>query len=395
MLLAIVFAALVLRVGFVLTRENRYYFPDTDQYAGIARNLLAEGSLSYDAGHRACRSPGYPVFLAGCFAVFGEDARAVRLVQAAIGALTCLLVYALAREMFGPIVGLFAAAAAAVYPFFIFYTGLVLTETLYTAVLAALLPAILLSKRSRWWLPVAGLAGGAAILIRPPTLLLLPLLLLPSLWRKPLRRRAIDALIILTIAGACVVPWAWRNYRIFGHFVPTTLTTGMSLYEANSPYADGGPGIDSIPWDSLDRAWRARHPGEELDEYARDQHYRGLAVAWMREHPGEFLRLAGVKLLRTWNIAPNDPAHRSGALVAVSAVSYAPAVLLAIVGMVAHRRRFRDWGCLLIPALYFSALHAVFVGSVRYRAPAMPFLIVLAAAGAAALVRGNRIRNEK
>ena len=48
---------------------------------------------------------------------------------------------------------------------------------------------------------------------------------------------------------------------------------------------------------------------------------------------------------------------------------------------------------LLLPALYLSALHNLFVGSVRYRLSAMPMLEVLAAVALIALVdwvRGRR-----
>jgi hypothetical protein len=37
---------------------------------------------------------------------------------------------------------------------------------------------------------------------------------------------------------------------------------------------------------------------------------------------------------------------------------------------------------LLAPAIYLSAVHMVFVGSVRYRVPIMPILDVLAGVGA-------------
>jgi hypothetical protein len=42
---------------------------------------------------------------------------------------------------------------------------------------------------------------------------------------------------------------------------------------------------------------------------------------------------------------------------------------------------------LLLPAAYFTLIHMVFVGSVRYRLPAMPFIFILAAVGLCALLR--------
>jgi hypothetical protein len=42
---------------------------------------------------------------------------------------------------------------------------------------------------------------------------------------------------------------------------------------------------------------------------------------------------------------------------------------------------------LWIPILYFTALHALFLGSVRYRAPLMPIVCIFAAA---AIIRVGR-----
>jgi len=49
---------------------------------------------------------------------------------------------------------------------------------------------------------------------------------------------------------------------------------------------------------------------------------------------------------------------------------------------------------LLLPAIYFTLLHMLFVGSVRYRLPAMPMIVVLSAVGIASLLtKPGRTRN--
>ena len=63
----------------------------------------------------------------------------------------------------------------------------------------------------------------------------------------------------------------------------------------------------------------------------------------------------------------------------VLALTFAPIIVLAAVG--AWRYCRRDWPYLLcvLPAIYFTCLHVIFVSSIRYRQPAMLVLIVLAA----------------
>ena len=81
-------------------------FPDTDIYWELARAIRAGGPYEYvewgDIPHFAIRTPGYPLLLAACQAVFGERTLPVRLVQAALGTLCVYLVYRLARQLVLP-----------------------------------------------------------------------------------------------------------------------------------------------------------------------------------------------------------------------------------------------------------------------------------------------------
>jgi hypothetical protein len=78
---------------------------------------------------------------------------------------------------------------------------------------------------------------------------------------------------------------------------------------------------------------------------------------------------------------------------AVALLFALPFDVLVIVGIVAGRLPRAAVIYLLIPALYFTAVHALSVGSLRYRVPAEPPLAVLAAAGATRLL--NRVQNEE
>jgi hypothetical protein len=81
-----------------------------------------------------------------------------------------------------------------------------------------------------------------------------------------------------------------------------------------------------------------------------------------------------------WNFLPNAAEMRSTTLRLALALTYSPTILLALFG--AWRFARRDWPYVLclLPAIYFTLLHCIFVSSIRYRQPAMLPLIVLAAA---------------
>jgi hypothetical protein len=63
--------------------------------------------------------------------------------------------------------------------------------------------------------------------------------------------------------------------------------------------------------------------------------------------------------------------------------TYGPVSVLAVVGAGLFTRRGWPYALCWLPAVYFTALHLVFVSSIRYRQPAMLTLIVLAAGAAA------------
>jgi len=214
-------------------------------YAQIAVNVVEHRSYSIESEEpyppTYIRVPGYPLFLAGVYSLFGaNNNRAVRVVQAVLDTITCLLVSFLAmawcpatwRRDKRRRAGLFALALAVLCPFPAIYVATILTETnaslLVTAcVLAATLgmKSTSAKKSAEWWI-LAGLAGGAVTLFRPDggmfvaavgaTLVLVVLRRDPATWRRTLLGGAALSLGFAIALG----PWAIRNARVFGVFQP-------------------------------------------------------------------------------------------------------------------------------------------------------------------------------
>jgi hypothetical protein len=90
-------------------------------------------------------------------------------------------------------------------------------------------------------------------------------------------------------------------------------------------------------------------------------------------------RLAAVKLLRTWNVWPNEAGLSSWPVRLAVLLSYVPVLVLGVAGAAGTIRRGWPYVLCWLPAVYFTVLHVIFVGSIRYRQPAMLGLIVLAA----------------
>jgi 4-amino-4-deoxy-L-arabinose transferase-like glycosyltransferase len=233
--LIFVLAGLALRL--ILYFRFPHVTGDSLIYGDIARNWLQHGifGLTHAEGIRPTwiRLPGYPAFLAACFALFGmEHYNAVLLVQIAIDLLGCFLVADLARRTVSDRAGKIAFALAALCPFTANYTVAPLAETLSIFFAATALDSAVAGfnaldvGRAAWkaWI-ACGLALAAGILLRPDGGILLAavgLFLLWRMWRMPgerLRLFWVGALV-LAIALAPLVPWTLRNWRDFRRFQP-------------------------------------------------------------------------------------------------------------------------------------------------------------------------------
>jgi 4-amino-4-deoxy-L-arabinose transferase-like glycosyltransferase len=284
-----------------------------------------------------------------------------------------------------------AAALVAFYPGAIGMSVFVLSEAAFCPLLMAQLMAAVAAwqrapgKRAASLAIVAGGLAGAATLVRPSWLLFLPFAVVMGLLAgqnlgKHLRLGS------CALAGLLLVmaPWWVRNWHVTGHFVPTTLQVGASLYDGLSPQATGASDMSFVP--EFQAAEEQAPDGDELLEYRLDRRLRRAALEWAETHPGRALELAGVKIFRLWNIWPNETEFRSWPLRLAVLATYGPIIVLALVG--ARRFTRGGWPYVLcwLPAVYFTLLHVVFVSSIRYREPAMLPLAVLAAG---AMVNGQ------
>lgn len=395
-------------VQWTLPKGALCVFPDTKIYWALAGTILTGDPYEVvdwgDLPHFALRTPGYPVFLAGCRALFGDRPLAVRLVQAVLGAVGVWLVYRLACRLApetrgeapgrGWTMPLVAAALVAVDPYLVLTSVLVLSEGVFLPWMLAGLWGL-----ARLWTPAAepkggpwtrvlavgtGLAWGAAVLVRPSWALFVPAAL--AVWvaasgRGRRRGAARDALLVALGVAVVMAPWWVRNQRVFGRFVPTAIWMGASLYDGLNPEATGASDMD--PFMAAPDIW-------PLDEETQDAVLRDRALAFVRERPGRALELAAIKFARYWSPWPNAATFRSPVVALASALLTVPLYGLMLVGAWDRRRDLRALVVLAGPLVYFCALHMVFASSMRYRIPAEMPALVLAAIGFEAIRRRAR-----
>lgn len=372
---------------------------DSHSYWTLA-SQLAHG-LPYQYGSsesRIFRAPLYPIVLTP-LAAFSDAAVGVwwaRVLGCLLGTLVVALIAWLGWRCGGNHVAVIAAGLAAVYPSAIGMSIIVLSE----AIFIPLMLGYILAWQSAWqtdsdkrrWgygLLAGGLAG-AAVLARPSWLLFAPFAWGVGMLCGADRRRQ-SLLLVSTLVGlSCVMsPWWIRNAYITGRFVPTTLQVGPSLLDGLHEGASGASDEDmafmqTMLAEQLLEDQRQSEPLVSTLEYRLNARAQAAAVGWAKQNPVEVLKLAGRKFLRIWTVWPDGGEINSVSMRLAITLSSFSVLLLALCYSWSQIGRFSWFYMILwLPTLYFTLLHMVFVGSVRYREPAMMLLIPLAACAVA------------
>lgn len=354
--------ALALRAGFGLTRQGLADSSDERHWDGMARVFWLEGLLHPDGG--PYRPPLYPLMLAGIYQVCGHCPGAVRLWQALLGTATCWLLCRIGRRIGGETVGLIAAALGAFYPLLVFFSGVLMAETLlvFLTTAALLLALRLEAAPSAAKAALLGMVLGLAGLCKPVVLSWAPILLW-GWWRRSgvgwqLRGKCLAA--AAGTMGLVIAPWTARNALVTGYFVPISANTGVNLLIGNEPEATG------IYRQGIDYAGMiGRLTAPVADPVRQDRLAARQVLDWILESPLRFGRLAVQKLLYLWSpLVPDESILRN----LVSLFSCGPVLVLGLWGTWQRRGSPEAWavGSLL---LGLSLIHAVFFAHTRFRLP--------------------------
>jgi 4-amino-4-deoxy-L-arabinose transferase-like glycosyltransferase len=424
-LAAILVVALVMRVAWVLEvqpdpRDGR--FDDSVWYYNTGR-LLANGEgylypldalcelgqsrepgidCTADEPPTALWAPGYPLILSALFHLPGDDVASARALNVVAGLALVCAAYYLGSRLWSPRAGLLAAAILALFPSHVFFSSLLMTEPVFTAMLACVLSLALAWTAERdvpiWKLLALGLAVGALAMVRPEGGALVAVLaavwfMLHHSWRWLGQRLA---LLVLGMA-VFLVPWTVRNWVELGAPIVGTTGLGQVLLQAHHPLADGQPDIGIV-----DKLWD-QYEGTPFPEREVRMNSFGVreSVAYAVKHPWRDLSLAPDRFAAFYRgdrgaIQWNQVRDGDGKQVLTSSadgwgllsdIYYYVIIACGVVGLPFWLRRARaQHGLIFGPLVLYSLLWAfVFVGEARYHFALLPVFAVTAGIGLAAL----------
>ncbi len=413
---AVFLAALVVRL-WVLCRaaDTPEFLPnegDMKFYNDWARRIAGGVWTDHQAFYGL---PGYAYFLATIYKVVGFQPYVAALVQVVAEAFTASIIFRLAPLVFARhtepassrSLTLIGALAALGWVFFVPAQayGTILMPTVY--LVAAFWFVVWWTLRRRVVRPSPGkffglgwLMGTVAMMVA--NILFLVPLVLAAIWRRhewgtpygrpfTSRGRAVASAALVVGMGLGVLPCALHNYLLAGEPVLLSAHSGINFFIGNNAQANGYPQIPSplhadqqgMLRDSI--LWAERAAGHPLKRTEVSAFWSSLAKEYIREHPGEWLRLEARKLGNFWNGFQYDDLGIISSLQEDGALLPGPGfglvAALALPGMVlAMMRRPRAGWILAAVALHMASLMTVFVTE-RYRMAAVPGLLLLGSFG--------------
>jgi 4-amino-4-deoxy-L-arabinose transferase-like glycosyltransferase len=385
------------------SRLTGNYNQDTyaDGYDELARSLVRGDGYRFDpdTAKTLMREPGYPLFLAGIFLMFGYSLTTVKLINMFLALVSAWLVMRIARKISRCQILILASPLL-----FLFHPGILVAESrggveiLFTFLLTLFIMTLYdAGETNKFWhyLLCGGVLGTVALVKSTP--MLFPIVLLAYLLvfeRQETPRLVICRNVALMLMAMFVVlsPWILRNYLLTGKFVPTASVLGVSAHSGQ--YLCKNLSSENLRKD-VDRAGarERKRLAEELGypfKDIKDSYYQYFystddelkfstflfkrVVSEYETDPMLFMRCTRSNLFDFWFAGKTWQSTKINLLIQL------PYLILAVVGLVLAVRngRVRSIGPLVLLIIYTVAVYAPILAQARYSVPIIPFLSILA-----------------
>ena len=384
-LLSILIIACVVRlvVVFVILNFNTDFYWE---YGEIAKNLLAgrgyslyyisnnELSLHFNSNvtpfPSALMAPGYVGFLIPFMKMSNVPLSNVFIifVQIILSLFTIFLIYKFTAKYFSERVALLSSIIASILPDFA-YSAISFTPTiLYHIAVIAVLFLLYSNLKNRHDTKIIRISAGFVFLsyLRWEFLLFVVFFL----FLKILSHQWKNALIVFIVTISLLSPWTFRNYSVFGTFVPLSTGFGLNFYRGNNPDEIGSWGNEDIKKDVLTLS-RDRSFEVQLDHL-----YRQYAVNFIHSRPGQALSNIPVKLFHLWIFSPLQQRSNNYLIQIVSGVFFILSIIGLLVTFSWQRHKY-----LYLFLLYSTTIALVFFTLPRHQTMMKIVLIPLAGAG--------------
>lgn len=406
----------------IMGRERAFGGAGHDGYVELGANIIRGRGYVFAPGGRPVmhRPPVVPVLIAPLTLLpAGVQQPALIILHSLLFGATCMLLYRLAERLFGRRTARASVGCLLFYPWVYWHIKnpmSVVTQMFFSVLLAELLCIELFTDRDspddkgprRRWARTTALAVAAAgaVLTHGAALASVPVLLLLSV-SVHLAQRRFQAAGRLLAAGAMaillVAPWTYRNWCVTGRLVPVASNAGFAYFLGEAHWSTEASSAASAG-STLQRTL------DTLEITPADVHYWGISDpavdaginARMKAHalsnPARLARKCALNAIEFYLPTAHDvllPSRSRGGAAFLESIAlslwHAALGVLAVIALCKAgpgpaRRRLAGVAVALLVLVLPYLPFLVFVGHSQYALHTIPFLSVLASAGAVSLL---------
>ena len=418
--LIIFFLALLVRVGYAfLFVEPEYLFTeDQTLYIKLAQQFPDSGFL----GLTPERMPGYPLFIASIYSIFGEVMWNVILIQILLDSISCIMIATIAHLLFDK--GFWIAGVlSSINLNMVILSSTFLPDTLFLFLFILFLFSFsqyLQNKNIRWFFLLT-LFISLATLVRPSSYYLLPILLIGLVgWRLWERDTVIKisklVALYLLVVGTLLGSIHQRNYQQYGS-IALASNTGSHLlnwvvpatyqYSGQGSYQEGqklareklafvlqNDHLERLPSNPFEKSSYKANVGKEI---LLDFGYGSILKAWISgsiinllspsvafapalrslEHPSFYETEGDGVVSKLLNYIKNSNGFLYLSILAVGTIISILFIFLSLIGVL---KMFSTYSVITTSTLillvgYFLAITGPVLG-LKYRLPIEPILII-------------------
>ncbi|MCL4477738.1 MAG: glycosyltransferase family 39 protein [Deltaproteobacteria bacterium] len=207
---------------FVFDHTNRFFQFDSYDYNELGQNIALHGYYvpkPVEPGLR--RSPGYPVYLAIIYRLFGVNPAIALFFQIILSGFIPIFLYLNARLLFSKSIGAIASVISIFEPVSIIYSNMLLAETLFVLFLLMSTYFFIRSLKSYnlTFIAISSMCAVITAYLRAIDMYIIFVFAFLYLINQHLtlgeRIKSMGFFIIIFIA--LIIPWFVRNYEVYGY----------------------------------------------------------------------------------------------------------------------------------------------------------------------------------
>jgi len=354
----IIFLAFFIRIITLIVYPDQN-FPDANAYREIGHEIFNGSTISNDI-----YMPLYPIL-----AYVSGSVLVQKIVDIVISCLMIVFIYRLSFHIFkSKNSALLAALVSAIYPHFLFYSVSGLTEIFFTTLV--LIAFYFLYKKNFlvgcFFLIISVLVKPTFDLLNPILIILFSYVVHSEDFFKVLKRLGAYLMMYILL----ISPWWIHQYNKYDEFVRLSLGDGVVLYSGNNPLNKSGGGIVGKDVDMKEFL-------KISDPLKRNEKLKNEAIIYIKENPIAFLNLSIEKFIRFWRIWPYAEEYKSLHIIVVSVLSFGSILVLSLLFLFKiTKQEYLKISPILTTFVYLTLVHMITIGSIRYRFPLEPFMII-------------------